>query len=381
MVLAIVALVGTFVGFIVGLRLKNIKARCSAYINYIQARCSASHHNMPYTNHSNEVYVQRNSPEGFEMQGCECQGQSPDQGESQPQLADSPPSELEENPTPTAESQAKPTVEAAESVMLRKLSPSPVPGSSEEKCKDSGVVKSDSAPAAEPVEPNDNSLQELTTDTSEPPPMIFYDRQSQSTIESLSSLVKFAEPPKDFESKTETLVTQSLPTHPLTHHSSTVPHESHDSVSESLVTQSLGSTHPLTHRYSTESHESASESLVTQSLGSTHLLQHQMSEPDTAPHEDQFDFHDTASQPLHPIKRLFERSQSMFSGSPPTLPSSGSFIQRLLESQRSTQRRMSSAREQGELQEQRERLLSGRDTPEEESPKEESAKFTIGGDD
>ena len=196
--------------------------------------------------------------------------------------------------------------------------------------------------------------------------------------------MKFAEPPKDFESKTETLVTQSLPTHPLTHHSSTVPHESHDSVSESLVTQSLGSTRPLTHRYSTESHESASESLVTQSLGSTRLLQHQMSEPDTVPHEDEPDFDDIkalASQPRHPIKRLFERSQSMFSGSPPTLPSSGSLIQRFLQSQRSTQRRMSSAREQGELQEQRERLLSGRDTPEEESPKEESAKFTVGGDD
>ena len=207
-------------------------------------------------------------------------------------------------------------------------------------------------------------------------------RSFQST--KLSFSIKIAEPPEGFESTSGTLVTQSLPTHPLTHHSSTVPHESHESVSESLVTQSLGSTHPLKHHYSTESHESVSESLVTQSLGYTHLLQHQMSEPDTVPHEDKPDFDDIkalASQPRHPIKRLFERSQSMFSGSPPMLPSSGSFIQRLLESQRSTQRRMSSAREQEELQQQREKLLSGRDTPEEESPKEneESANFTIGG--
>ena len=157
-------------------------------------------------------------------------------------------------------------------------------------------MKSDSAPAAEPATLNDNSLQELTTDTSEPPPMIFYDRRSQSTR--FSSSVKIAEPPEGFESTSETLVTQSLPTHPLTHHSSTVPHKSHDSVSESLVTQSLGSTRPLTHHYSTESHESASESLFTQSLGYTHLLQHQMSEPDTAPHDNEHDFDDIkACQP------------------------------------------------------------------------------------
>ena len=68
--------------------------------------------------HSDEPYVQSNTPKDYVMQE-----KSPVKGESQSQLADSPPSQQEKNPTPTAEfhCEAKPTVETTEALMLPKL--------------------------------------------------------------------------------------------------------------------------------------------------------------------------------------------------------------------------------------------------------------------